>query len=67
MVMKNIRDFGIFLSVCVFALAFSACSKDRSNVPTGRVVSEEYSFSGSLSKLEVLVGIRLVISSKIPE
>lgn len=65
--MKNIRDFGIFLSLCVFALAFSACSKDRSNVPTGRVVSEEYSFSGSLSKIEVSDGIRLVITSKIPE
>ena len=65
--MKNIRDFSMFLSLCVFALAFSACSKDRSNVPTGRVMSEEYSVSGSLSKIEVSDGIRLVVSPEIPE
>lgn len=64
---SNIRDFSMFLSLCVFALAFSACSKDRSNVPTGRVMSEEYSVSGSLSKIEVSDGIRLVVSPDIPE
>ena len=57
----------MFLSLCVFALAFSACSKDRSNMPTGRVMSEEYSVSGSLSKIEVSDGIRLVVSPEIPE
>ncbi len=49
------------------ALTLQSCGKDDPSVPTGRVVAEEYSFSGSLSNIEVSDGIRLVITPEIPE
>lgn len=59
----------LYCTVSCILLAFMlvSCNNEGPGSPVGRVVAEEYSFSGSLSKIEVNDGIRLVVSPDIPE